>query len=305
MPEAIACIFCADSTAYIALQENGYCGKKCKKCSLIYISPRPTPDEIIDLYGHSNAQVTAQSHITDSLLKRLHARHTLKILSSYKTDGELLEIGSGGGFFLDEARNKGFVPYGIELNPTQAHFMQHSLKISCETTPLDTQSFGAKQFDVLYHSDVLSHFHDPVKEFRTMHEKMKDGGVMIFETGNIGDINSKFYTLFKSFQYPDHLFFFSEQNIKTLLEQTGFKLIKMYHYNIAPQLWTLKMLDKFLGVSTENQVDMKKTAVKSSYLRPLCRSLYHRLLHVVRYQFGALLPKKQFPQTLICIAKKQ
>ncbi len=49
--EDISCIFCKTSQKdRIVIEENGFMGKKCSRCGLIYISPRPTLLEIDRLY---------------------------------------------------------------------------------------------------------------------------------------------------------------------------------------------------------------------------------------------------------------
>ncbi|GAI49710.1 unnamed protein product [marine sediment metagenome] len=40
--EEIMCIFCEKESDQVVIKENGFKGKKCPTCGLIYISPRPT-----------------------------------------------------------------------------------------------------------------------------------------------------------------------------------------------------------------------------------------------------------------------
>jgi hypothetical protein len=60
------CIFCEIESHQILIEENGYKGKKCPQCGLIYISPRPSLDEIVDLYGHNDAQITENIFVFNS-----------------------------------------------------------------------------------------------------------------------------------------------------------------------------------------------------------------------------------------------
>ena len=114
--ETIACIFCAHEESAALIEENGFTGRKCSQCGLIYISPRPSAEDIANLYGHDEANISADQHVAAEPYKRLHARNVLHILKRYIPAGKLLEIGPGAGFFMDEARIAGFSPYGIELN---------------------------------------------------------------------------------------------------------------------------------------------------------------------------------------------
>ena len=81
--EEIRCIFCDKKNDRVAVEENGYKGRKCSQCGLIYISPRPSINEIVDLYGHDQAHISAEAHISGEFSKRLYAKHILKIIKSY------------------------------------------------------------------------------------------------------------------------------------------------------------------------------------------------------------------------------
>ncbi len=306
--QEITCIFCNTHNNSVVIKENGYTGKQCSSCSLVYISPRPHFENIVTIYSHDDAHISASAHISGNLLKRLYARHTLNIIKRYRTSGELLEIGSGGGYFLDEARAKGFKSHGLELNPMQAEFITNKLHIPCETTLLSPQSFGSTTFDLIYHSDVISHFYDPIQEFRTMYSKLNAGGLLVFETGNIGDIDTRYYKEFTRFQYPDHLFFFSEKNLEHLLTMTGFKLVKIYRYSIVPHLKIMKLITWLQGnkekKSNETFFAQPTQATFKSKLKNLLKMIYYYTLYIVRYKIGALLPKKGRPLTVIVVAQK-
>ncbi|MCL4360738.1 class I SAM-dependent methyltransferase [Candidatus Dependentiae bacterium] len=302
--EEIKCILCNTDSSKIVIQENGYCGKQCS-CSLIFISPRPRIEEIIDIYGHGQANISAESHIGGSFLKRLYAKHTLRILKKFIKKGNLLEIGSGGGYFLDEARKAGFEPHGIELNPVQANYITNNLKIACDQKPLSSNSFDNKMFDVIYHSDVISHFHDPIAEFRTMYKKLNPNGLIIFETGNIGDIDSKYYKLFTRFQYPDHLFFFGEQNLEQLLALTGFTITKISRYSIILQLFWLRFLHTIRKSTSSNNIQSPNSKIEKKYsFKKIIKNIYYLFLYCLRYIVGWILPKYKRPQTLIVVAHK-
>ncbi len=306
--EQISCIFCKQQNNSVAICQDGYTGKRCHECQLIYISPRPTEQTVVNIYGHDDAQISAQAHIGGSLLKRLYARHTLTLIRRHLPKSKkaetpsLLEIGSGAGYFLDEARKKGFSSYAIELNPIQANFIKQNLHIPCENSLLSAASFGATRFDAIYHSDVISHFYDPVAAFNIMHEKLNANGLLVFETGNIAEINKDYFPAFTSFQYPDHLFFFSEHSIKLLLEKTGFELLAIHRYNILPQLKLLKWLHKPKQPSTSAQSTQTQ---KNSFIKNAIKNGYYLGSYCLRYKLGAWLPKSERPQTMIVMARKK
>lgn len=317
--ETIHCIFCKNpaSSDRAAIHENGFTGRKCSHCGLIYLSPRPTLLATTNLYKHNQAHITAQSHINANFSKRLDAKHHLSILKHYKQEGSLLEVGAGAGYFLDEARRIGFTVYGIELNPIQSVFIRRKFGISCETNKLK-QAYNNKTFDIIYHCDVISHFYDPISELCEMNNRLNDRGIMFFETGNLGDVREKYYSVFTKFQYPDHLFFFSEGNLKHLLHITGFELVAIYRYSILLQLLTSRTISKLKSLFNKFIIDNNTRVHTRELYNPMrvSRNLMPRVIRIVknikdlciyfcRYKLGHIIPfKNGQPQSVIIVAKK-
>ena len=319
--DEIRCIFCKIESNHVVIEENGYKGKRCPQCGLIYISPRPSLDEIVDLYRLDDAHLSAEFHISSDFSKRLYARHHLGIIRSFVKSGTLLEIGAGAGYFLDEARRTGFNPHGLEFNPIQADYIRNQLGIPCEESPLHTPIFEGKQFDVVYHCDVISHFFDPISDFKKINELMKDGAFLIFETGNLGEVDQKYFKYFQRFQYPDHLFFFSTGNLVDLLKKTGFDLIKIYRYSILPQLKVKKALKSSIkeldlksnekekpssdggGVGIRTVPNPQSFDAKSLVKKNIIY-LFQYLSYVLRYKIGGIALKANRPQTVIVVARK-
>lgn len=319
----LACIFCDIKSEDTVIVENGYEGRQCPQCGLIYTSPRPSFDDIVDLYGHDLANISAQTHIAHSDIKRLYARHNLRLLRRFIRSGALLEIGAGAGDFVHEARKSGFQPNALEFNPIQADHIRTELDIPCEQSPLDNTVFDGKRFDLLYHCDVLSHFYEPIVEFQKMHEILNDKGYLVFETGNLGDVEKRFYRYIDRFQLPDHLFFFSEANLTSLLEENGFELVAIHRYSIVPQLLvmgTLRKIVRFLkrgkakssasaGRATEHDKisgrgNAGRAGNRSLSYRQLTRKLENRFVYFLRYYLGSLAPRRGRPQTVLVIARK-
>lgn len=324
--EDINCIFCDKNNEQIVIEENGYKARKCPKCSLVYVSPRPCLSETENTYVHDEAHTSAKRRISAVFNKKLCAKQTLGVIKKHITSGCMLEIGPGAGYFLDEARKKGFDVCGNELNKVQAEFIRTELGIPCEESPLSEHLFGGKKFDIIYHCNVISHFHDPIGDFKKINNKLKDGGTLVFETGNFGDVKEKYYSIYPAFLLPDHLFFFGENSLKELLKQSGFELKKIYRYSRLPEFFIQKMLKGVVGF-VKSQAGVKRTEggntaevsspdasdtgipkhgrqllVSSMY--SLARKAYNYLLFSLRYKIGNIVPRKGRPQTVIVVARK-
>ena len=152
---------------------------------------------------------------------------------------------------------------------------------------------------MIYHCDVTSHFPDPIAEFKTMKQRLTENGLLIFETGNMGDVRADRLPQIPRFQYPDHLFFLSTANIGTLLDRTGFQLLGMSRYSIVPELWMNKALRKLRG---KKPASAKQPATERSKARPMS-PLVAQVRFSIRYHLGALAPVKDHHQTIIVVAK--
>jgi len=102
--EKTKCMFCGSSSNPVAISENGYQGLKCHMCNLIYISPKPSPEQIQELYSNDHAVLYADAQFQFEKFKRTEASRTLSKIIKYRKSGSLLELGPGGGSFLMEAR---------------------------------------------------------------------------------------------------------------------------------------------------------------------------------------------------------
>jgi SAM-dependent methyltransferase len=294
--EPMSCIFCGVDDSFPAIREHGFTGRKCRRCGLIYISPRPSRDEVANLYGHDHARISAREHLAAENYKRLHARHTLAILRQHATSGRLLEIGPGAGFFLEEARAAGFAPHGIELNPAQVEFIRgRGIPCVAETA---AQAFAGQSFEVIYHCDVISHLHDPIAEFRAMHGRLGERGLLLFETGNLGDVRLDRLARVPRFQYPDHLFFLSTGNIASLLALSGFELLAMHRYSLGADLLRWRLSAMLKPPQPVGQAGNGRPVSRGSPLKA-------RIEFFSRYGIGALFPRHDHHQTMIVVARKK
>jgi SAM-dependent methyltransferase len=309
--EEIACIFCGMHSSHAVITEAGYNGRKCQPCNLIYISPRPSASEVTRIYSDNHAARYADSQLYFERFGRMCARRTLAKIKRYKQGGSILELGPGGGFFLLEAREFGYDPFGIELNPIEAQWIQDKLKVPCENVALHQGSFGGKKYDIIYHQEVLSHLYDPIQVFRDINRSLNEGGLLVFETGNIADVREKYYRLFSRFGYPDHLFYFGEKSIKELLQRTGFESVCIYRKGLLLQLLLQKLLWRYMeqlkdkgvveDLELRKEVDPRERTI--SFKRWM--RLLYRYISVFLVFVGAVLPKQGWPLSLMVVAVKR
>ena len=309
--ESIPCIFGHGFSENTVIEENGFQGRRCPICGLIYVSPRPDPKEVVELYQQDKAHLSAEHHLSFNPAADLAARtHFHAIYNSNSVSRKplsILEIGCGGGRFLQIARENGHEVFGIELNVNQARHVQEKLGIPCEITPFSPQSFGDKKFDIIFHCDVTSHFPDPIRDFTVMREKLNPHGQLVFETGNGADIHPRFYKYIPAWQFPDHLFFFGEASLRELLQRAGFSRSHFVSWSILPQLALIRVLGRNkvrkpasrkiseTSRGEQNGISKKKRLVKTAFAHTM---------HFARFTLGSFSSNPRVPRTMLVWAMK-
>jgi SAM-dependent methyltransferase len=116
---------------------------------------------------------------------RVPAYHDyLRRIARHAPRGRLLDVGCAHGFFLAEARRRGFEVAGVEFNPDMAAFARDGLGLDVveglwsEVTPPDGP------FDVVTFNDTLEYLPDPVGALRKAGELLTRNGLVFAKTPN-------------------------------------------------------------------------------------------------------------------------
>lgn len=312
--EEVVCLFCNTKSEDIFWSESGYNGRKCANCGLIYISPRPTEAEMKTLYEQGNAGgVSTSEHIHYSYADVLNARYTIRLIKKKIKSGDILEVGAGGGYFLVIAKEAGFTPYAVEINGDLCRYLNDQLHIpTMNTSAGDPNIFNEHKFDVIYFRNLLSHLHDPKGVFENLRKKVKDNGILVFETGNSGGLSKRWLRFLKYLSFPEHVYLFSEKHVIDLLTATGFRLVfKRYHTAVLSIL--LKRTVGSIKNAFEPKRPVKGMKAMAAAPRPysggqhgqvsFIKRLRGFLAHLVRYRLSRPFSHR-WPSTVIYMARR-
>ena len=173
----------------------------------------------------------------------------------------IFDIGSGSGYFLLRAKEKGWAVDGVEPNLIAA---DHSRKIG---VPVINDFFGnvnihtMKKFNAINLFHVLEHLHNPIEVLENCYKLLKPKGVIVIEVPNDYNPLQKIVqntlkkeeywltVLTKSRNYHwaskmDHLNYFNFQSLNRILKRLDFKII--YQQSTFPLELFLLMGDDYL-----------------------------------------------------------
>jgi 2-polyprenyl-3-methyl-5-hydroxy-6-metoxy-1,4-benzoquinol methylase len=240
MTEMVACNLCSGTEYRVCSNRTKYLNLpeplqivQCTDCGLVYMNPRFTPEE----YGESFIDSTfyqAYPGRVEKLVPLYPA--TYRVLeNALGRRGTLLEIGCAAGHFLQVGQERGWQVTGLEISASLAQYARTRFNLDVRTGgSVEGAGFRAKEFDVIYISHVLEHLHDPRHCLTSIRPLIKGDGLLVIQVPN--EFEDLSYVLFRRAmrnrfrrdELPtDHLYFFTPQTIARLVEETGFRVIKM------------------------------------------------------------------------------
>lgn len=158
---------------------------------------------------------------------RSTARLHLDAIKGYGAAGPLLEIGCATGWFLDEARSRGYEVRGVELSDFAAGWGRENLGLSIFSGVLKDAGFPAETFGTVVLWDVLEHVTDPLRELSEINRVLKRGGYLFASLPDVGSPLARLMgrRWFGYAKIKEHMFYFSREAAAQALKATGFELL--------------------------------------------------------------------------------
>ncbi len=204
----------------------------CKSCGLMYVNPRIKDDIILASYSEGKDE----KFVSQAVWREKTFRKTLKILNKYAKKGKLLDIGTAGGSFLHVAKQDGWEVYGIEPNKWLCEWGMKNYGIKINPGTLFDYKYSDNYFDLITLWDVLEHVGDPMKMLCECNRILKKNGILIVNYPDVGSAIARLMKRKWVFLLSVHLFYFTKNTIRQMLEKSGFEVIK-----IKPHIQTLSL----------------------------------------------------------------
>lgn len=195
---------------------------KCNECSLVYVNPQVEPGLILAGYsGGTDEKFVSQAHGREITFKK-----SLKMIEKFAKKGKVLDIGTAGGSFLHVAKEAGWEVYGIEPNKWLCSWGKKNYGIDIKSGTLFDNKYKSDFFDVITLWDVLEHVTDPRAYLDEINRILKPGGLLVVNYPDIGSLVAKTMKKKWFFMLAVHLFYFTPDTIKKILNKTGFEVFK-------------------------------------------------------------------------------
>jgi len=202
----------------------------CVICDLSFVPESSYPKDIETIYS----EVQDLTYLENKKSRIKTFQESLIQISPYLPDkGNLLEVGSYCGFFLESFQKK-FPTWeyiGVEPSNWASEYARSQLKINTRTGTLkDNIKDLTPDYDAVVSWDVLEHLKDPIEFLTQINSIMKKNGVFCFSTLDVDNWFPKLMGKRWPWLMDMHLFYFNSNTTEQFLNRTGFKIIKTERY---------------------------------------------------------------------------
>jgi len=227
-PRTLLCPHCTLDDWKPAQHVRGTSLSRCSTCGLLatthFLKDHENAPALYDV-GSENYVEYSKRYLPARLA---FYRRILPKLEPFRQTGQLLEIGSSYGHFLDCASAAGWEAQGVEISD---YACQVARSRGCRVRQADLLDvrLSPESFDVIAMWDVIEHFSRPTEILRHCIELLRPGGGLILRTPDARALcpgGGLFRAGYRHLGYPantpEHVFHFTSQDLSALLSKLGY-----------------------------------------------------------------------------------
>jgi 2-polyprenyl-3-methyl-5-hydroxy-6-metoxy-1,4-benzoquinol methylase len=207
---------------------------ECSSCTLRFTVPAP-PEEEIGVYYQSPDYIShtdQQKGITGSLYRivrkwTMNVKVNLVVRFAQKKVGMHLDLGAGTGAFVHAMEKAGWNTIGFEPDE-QARKRANKLYKASVYPANDFYQIPDGGYDAITLWHVLEHVHKLQETVQKMSRLLSPKGKVFIAVPNYTSYDAKHYGIhWAAYDVPRHLYHFTPQAMRVLLEKHGLKIISV------------------------------------------------------------------------------
>ena len=207
---------------------------KCTNCGLVYQNPQPAFEELIQRYDgeYFDYEIENRENFFNLMKLGLSDAGFFGIEKRFFQDGDnsenpvFLDVGCATGRLLLFMRERGWNVKGAEVcRPAAMHGIEkHGLDI--HIGPVETAGLADSSVDVFHCSHLVEHLTEPSRFTAEAARILKPGGIFITVTPDVSGFQARLFKSEWRSAIADHMYLFSKKTLKTMLKNSGFRILK-------------------------------------------------------------------------------
>ncbi len=213
---------------------------ECGKCRLIRLHPQPAPIELRQYYPPGYwfvAESTAADRLEQQYRRfvlRDHLRFVERALEESEEEGLVLDVGCGGGLFLQmlrERKNVRAVGLDFSLDAANVAWRRAGVPAVCATLSRAPIAPSSCAMITMFH--VLEHLYDPASYLDAAHHLLRPDGRLVVQVPNAACWQFLLFgERWNGVDVPRHLIDFRLSDLDSLLDHCGFEVLRHKHFSL-------------------------------------------------------------------------
>jgi SAM-dependent methyltransferase len=250
--EEIACPLCRGRESREVLlardllfaQPGTYPLVRCEKCSMEYVSPRPTgsalgrhyPDDYFGYSLHEDAPPFMQPFLRAMArgisLRRL--RYVEAVMGRVQPDSAILDVGCGVNRLLECIKHeRACTGTGLDFKPEIVAYVRDRLQMPIIEGSLGKVSLPDAAYDLVLMMEYLEHELDPRGVLMEARRITRPGGYLALELPHIATWPGRTFGRFWwNLDIPRHLMFFTPETLSKMLAECGYELVRVEPFTL-------------------------------------------------------------------------
>lgn len=208
---------------------------RCKNCGFLFTQNAPVEAEIgryyesPDYISHSDTKKGLMNSVYHRVrLLMLRKKVALVKHCSRLNNGNILDIGTGTGYFANAMNKAGWKVSAIEKNGQARDFAKEHFGIDV-APPEYLYDIEEKSLDVITLWHVMEHLEQLNRTWETLGKILKDSGTLIIAVPNSSSFDAgKYNEMWAAYDVPRHLWHFTPSTMQQMGLKHGFVLSERY-----------------------------------------------------------------------------
>lgn len=213
---------------------------QCGDCTFTFTQDAPDPAAIGPYY--KGEEYISHSDSKEGVVNKLYHKardfmlgRKYQLVDRLVKGKNLLDVGTGTGYFLDYMQRKQYQVTGVEIDGAAREYGAKKFGVTIHPPEFLTQGAQTAGYDAITLWHVLEHLYTPLKDLQTFHQLLNADGVLVIAVPNYTSADAQQYGAhWAAYDVPRHLWHFSPKTMEAMTGKAGFKLLETHHMPMDP-----------------------------------------------------------------------
>lgn len=250
---------------------------KCLSCGFVFSRKTPSAEELETYY----MQYGRNDYLSPLTIKRYN--ELLDRFEPYRKTNKILDVGCGIGYFLEEAKKRGWEVYGTEITDEAIRICKEKGIQIKEKGVLNSEKYEPGMFDIITSFEVIEHIDNPRIELKNFHIILRKGGLVYITTPNFNSLlRYRLKAAYNVISYPEHLSYYTPKTLKKVFKLSGFTTLKTESTGISiTRLKTSKGMSNQRFISATSDDEKIRNKMENKWRFQLAKKTINSMLTII------------------------